>query len=184
MSIILGLCGLSGVGKSTARRHLVAQSGAEGIYLGAIVLEEVRRRHLEETPENEGIVRVSLRKKNKAEIVIRGIPTIKAALEAGRSTIVDAILLPEELDCLRAEFPAVSVQILKVQTSMETRLRRLASRAVRPLDRGQVEARDGLEFKKFKTDWVLSSASHCIDNDGSLVEFHNQLDLLIKGALL
>ena len=180
MKIVVGLCGHSGVGKSTAVKYLVNQVNACGVYLGAAVLEEVRRLSLEETRDNERLVRVSLRENNRAELVLRGIPLIKEALCSANIAVVDAILLPEELDCLKSEFPAANLHLLKIHASLDVRVSRLEARAKRPLGQADIHARDQLEINNFRLGHVFNAATFSIPNNGTLNQFHCALSGFIQ----
>lgn len=178
MAIVVGLCGLSGVGKSTLRQHLVEKTVATGIYLGGAVLDEVRRRRLPETRESEKLVRLALREENRAVMVERALEGIKNALMIGLPVIVDAILLPEELHHLQTSVPEARVHILKVQADLEDRLARLSQRSNRPLTAQEINDRDSLELNNLRTDKVLDLATHAIYNKGSKKDFLKAIDEL------
>ncbi|MFH6786297.1 MULTISPECIES: AAA family ATPase [Methylobacterium] len=180
MPSVIGLCGFAGVGKSTALSYLAEKTNAGGVYLGDIVLEEVRRRGLPESRESEKIVRSELREHNRAELVSRSIEHIRQILISGRSVIVDAILLPEERECLIFSLSGYDVYILKISVELEHRVDRLGIRAKRPHTIGEIQDRDNFEVDRLHIDHVFKMATHAIDNNGVEEKFKNDLDEFIQ----
>src|SRR6218665_2545543 len=85
---IVAFVGLSGSGKSVAAEYLSGR-GYPKVYFGGVVLDEVKRRGLELTQENEQPIREELRaKEGKDFIVNRIIAQIKDLVDAGQHRIV------------------------------------------------------------------------------------------------
>lgn len=61
MGMLIAVAGLAGAGKTTAIDHLESLRAGRQVYVGELVLNEVRARGLEVNPENENLVRLDLR---------------------------------------------------------------------------------------------------------------------------
>jgi dephospho-CoA kinase len=176
-NMLIGLTGLAGAGKSTAIAHL--ESGGIGTcyYAGSVLREEIMRRGLGQTPDNERTVREELRKAfGMAVFAERALAHLLVRC-GGQTTLLDAIYCFEEYDCYRAHFGAGLV-LIAVTASPVIRHARLASRPDRPIASAKAYDRDRFELTKLRIGQVIDAADHTIENESSLEEFKQALDVL------
>lgn len=103
---IVAFVGLTGSGKSTAVEYLT-EKGFPKVYFGGIVLDEVRKRGLELTQENEQPIREELRAKEGKDFVVKRIvKQIHDLIDAGQHRIVaDGLYTWTEYKAMKHEFP-------------------------------------------------------------------------------
>jgi dephospho-CoA kinase len=176
--MLIAVCGLAGAGKTTTVDLLEQLGKGARVYVGAFVTAEVERRSLPATPENERQVREELRRADGMEALAKlAWPTVGAILDAGRIALVDAIYCIEEFEFYRARCAHRLVRIA-IETTRYERERRLAIRALRPLDADALSKRDTFELDNLGLARVMAEAEHSLTNDGSLDALENTLKAL------
>ncbi len=122
--IVIGIAGMPGAGKATVREAL-AEMGCSVVVMGDEIREEVKRRGLEPSPENMGMVMLKLREEEGPTVVARRcIPKIKRA--RARIVVVDGIRSLDEVNEFKKHFP--NFILVAVHASPETRFKRLFAR--------------------------------------------------------
>ena len=177
---ILAFVGLTGSGKSSAVEYVTAK-GLPKVYFGGIVLDEVQRRGLEITQENEQPIREELREtEGKDFIVKRIISQIHDLIEAGQDRIVaDGLYTWTEYKVLKREFPG-ELTVVAVVTPKHLRKQRMAKRPLRPLTSDQVDQRDWAEIENIEKGGPIAVADYFIHNDGGVEKLHTQIDDILK----
>lgn len=173
---IIAFVGLTGSGKSTAVEYLT-EKGYPKVYFGGIVLDEVNRRGLELTQENEQPIREELREKEGKDFVVKRIvQQINDLINAGQHRIVaDGLYTWTEYKVLKHEFPG-ELTVVAVVTPKHLRKRRMAERPVRPLTSEQVDQRDWAEIENIEKGGPIAIADYYIHNEGNLDHLHQQID--------
>jgi dephospho-CoA kinase len=173
---IVAFVGLAGSGKSTAVDYLT-EKGYPKVYFGGIVLEEVKKRGLELTQENEQPIREELRASEGKDFVVRRIITqIHDLIAAGQHRIVaDGLYSWTEYKALKHEFPG-ELTVVAVVAPKHLRKSRMANRPIRPLTSEQVDQRDWAEIENIEKGGPIAIADHYIINDGTVEKLHEQLD--------
>jgi len=176
MPTLVGLHGHSGAGKSTAADHLARICGGEKIYLGAIVLDELKARSLDRTPENELEVRFDLRKAYGDDYLLAHAEgRIREIIGMGRDVFVDAILSDAEWKRL-CTFGSPSTILLSIAAPFETRAERLERRPDRPFDKKALSERDEAEGRRLGTGHLIVGSTTTILNCGTELSFLRSLD--------
>lgn len=176
--MVIAVCGLAGAGKTTALEILERLGGGARVYVGSFVTAEVARRGMAATPQSERLVREELRASGgMAALAQQAFPTISGILVAGRVALVDAIYCAEEYEFYRERFSDQVVRIA-VETAKPERERRLAVRALRPIDADALTKRDEFELTQLGLADVMAAAEHRIVNDGSLDDLERALQRL------
>lgn len=172
---ILAFVGLAGSGKTTAVEYLT-EKGYPKVYFGGVVLEEVRKRGLELTQENEQPIREELREKQGKDFVVkRIIQQINDLVAAGQHRIVaDGLYTWTEYKVLKREFPG-ELTVVAIVAPRALRHRRLMMREVRPLMGHEVDRRDWAEIENLEKGGPIAIADHYIINDGSKEKLHSQI---------
>lgn len=177
---VIGVCGFAGVGKTTAIDFLRSHCGGHTIYVGQVVIDEVRRRQLELTPENEKAVRLDLRKDDPAALIALKRSSLENSLNQGDPVLIDAVMLMEEFHFIRAHSGNAPVFLLQITADLETRVRRLNDRKLRTLTREQAQARDVTELEKLNIGDVFKNSDRTIANDGTQEDFEGELNTYLR----
>lgn len=177
---ILAFVGLAGSGKSTAVEYLT-QKGYPKVYFGGVVLDEVKKRGLELTQNNEQPIREELREKEGKDFVVRRIiDQINDLIDAGQHHIVaDGLYTWTEYRILKHEFPG-ELNLVAIVAPRPLRHRRLAQRPVRPLTPDQADQRDWAEIENLEKGGPIAIADHFILNDSDLEKLHTQIDVELR----
>jgi len=179
MQLIVAVTGLSCVGKTTAIEHFERLGLGQRIYLGKIILDEIRERDLLSISSNESLVRLELREKEgPAFLVRRSVPEIEECITTGNTAFIDAIFHQEELDYLRSSFSACKVVILGIEAELDIRTLRAATRVERRMTYDELQSRDKIELSRLKTRDIVSRADHRIANNSTMENFQASLDLI------
>lgn len=173
---IVAFVGLAGSGKSSAVDYLT-EKGYPKVYFGGIVLDEVKRRGLELTQENEQPIREELRAKEGKDFVVRRIiKQIHELVEAGQHRIVaDGLYTWTEYKALKHEFPG-ELTVVAIVAPRHLRQHRMANRPVRPLTPTQLDQRDWAEIENIEKGGPIAIADHFVMNDKDLEHLHQQVD--------
>lgn len=172
------LVGMPGAGKSLCARHL-EERGFFQYRFGGIVVDEVLRRGLPLTPDNERLVREELRANEGMDAIARrALPLLKAALENHSSIVIDGLYSWSEYKLLRRELGA-SIVVAAIVSARPLRHARLASRQERPLTPEEADKRDWLEIENLEKGGSIAIADYTLVNDGSPDELLAKLDALI-----
>jgi dephospho-CoA kinase len=172
--MLVAVSGLSGAGKTTTIDYLEREGAGRRIYLGDLVHDEVNRRKLAQTLENERLIRLELRQQGMDALARLALPTIVRLMREG-CVLLDAICTPEERMLYEAEL-RVPVAVIAISASFEIRAARLEKRQSRPTTREDLERRDRTELEQLRLEEVLASAEHKLTNEATLGELEAALD--------
>ena len=176
--MLLAFAGLAVAGKATAIGIFERIGFGRRFYAGQVLRDEVERRGLALTPQNEREIRTNLRDQRGMDVFARlAYPSLSEIICSG-PVLLDAIYCVEERDFYRDSFDT-SLQVLAIGASRETRADRLATRKERPIGTDDLACRDALELGQYRLADVTSSADHIIDNESSLSQFEEILRGLI-----
>ena len=177
---ILAFVGLTGSGKSSAVDY-VTEKGYPKVYFGGVILDEVRRRGLDLTQENEQPVREELREKEGKDFVVKRIITqIHDLVNAGQHRIIaDGIYSWTEYKAMKHEFPG-ELTVVAIVTPKHLRKQRMAKRALRPLTSEEVAQRDWAEIENIEKGGPIAIADYFIHNEGSLEKLHEHIDTVLE----
>lgn len=177
---IVAFVGLTGSGKSTAVEYMT-EKGFPKVYFGGIVLDEVRKRGLELTQENEQPIREELRAKEGKDFVVKRInQQIHDLIGAGQHRIVaDGLYTWTEYKTMKHEFPG-ELTVVAVVTPKHLRKARMANRPIRPLTSEQVDQRDWAEIENIEKGGPIAIADYYVINDSNLEKLHYQIDDILQ----
>jgi len=163
----LAIVGMPGAGKSVVANCLVSED-FKLIRFGSFIIEEVKRRNLEVTAENERTVREDLRRKYGMDICAQlALPIIRKYLEQGEKVVIDGLYSLSEYETLRTELGS-SLLLIAVFTPRELRYKRLADRPDRPLSAAEAESRDMMEVKNIEKSGPIALSDFILINDQSI----------------
>jgi dephospho-CoA kinase len=175
--MLIAVAGLSGAGKTTAVEHLRSRGVGQLVYVGAYVQTELQNRGLTTTPENEQLVRQSLRETRGPDVFAKMVMKDLRGRAESETILLDAICVKEECDFYRSS-SSLSVVVIGINASFEARAERLAIRGSRPLTADQLRQRDRFECENLRLEDVLATADHRLTNEASLEAFKRMLDTL------
>jgi len=175
---VVALVGMPGSGKSEAAR-VFASSRYHTIRFGDTTDEEVKKRGLDLTEENERAVREDLRKQHgMAAYAMLNLPRIESALKTAH-VVIDGLYSWEEYKCLKEKLGA-GLKVVAVWSPPSLRYQRLTSRLVRPLTAVQAAARDYAEIENVNKGGPIAMADFTISNSTSLDSLVEQANNIIK----
>ncbi|MFN8372380.1 MAG: AAA family ATPase [Anaerolineae bacterium] len=176
----LALVGMPGSGKTLCAKHLEAR-GFYQFRFGSIVVDEVTRRGLPITPENERIVREEFRSNEGMDVMAkRALPYLRAALETHPVIVIDGLYSFSEYKTLHREFEGGLV-VVAIISARPTRYARLAERDERPLTAAEAEERDFQEIERLEKGGPIAMADYTLLNDGEPQDLLVNLDTLLEG---
>jgi dephospho-CoA kinase len=162
----IAVVGLAGAGKSTISRLLANDYGCSILYFGRVVIDELRSREMELSPENERAVRETLRdQEGMAVMAKRNLPELRARLQAGEHVVIDGLYSYDELKLLNSSIEG-GIRLLAIHAPRRLRVERLAARSIRPLRCAEVVARDFREVEQLDKAAPIALADAHILNVG------------------
>ncbi len=174
---VIALVGMCGAGKSVANNYFT-EKGYESVYFGGITLNEVEKRGLPITPDNEKLVREELRKTHgPAAFAILNLPKIEEGLNKGHNVIVDGLYSWSEYKILKEKF-GDALFVIAIYAPPRARYARLAKRTVRPISPQDAQMRDYAEIENIEKGGPIAMADFTLLNDGDYEQFTAQLNKL------
>src|ERR1700683_2754256 len=163
--IILAVVGLPGAGKTETTEYLLKKTNWPKVYFGQAVVDEAARRG-EPGEAGERKVREAFRAKDGlAAMAIANMPAIKSAFQES-SVLIESLYGWEEYLKMKEEF-GESFKVVAIFASLDTRIKRMASRAVRPLNAADVESRDKSQIENLHQAGPIARADWTIINEGT-----------------
>jgi len=158
---------------------LFEKHGYARVRFGDVTDEEVKKRGLELSEENERYVREQLRQEEGMTAYARlNLPRIKAALRDS-DVVIDGLYSWEEYTFLKAHF-GESFYLVAVWVSPATRYARLAGRKIRPLTLGEAASRDAAEIESLNKGGPIAMGDFTISNESSLENLTQQTERIIS----
>ncbi|MCA9911213.1 MAG: hypothetical protein KC519_21320, partial [Anaerolineae bacterium] len=146
---------------------------------GGIVTNEVQRRGLALTPENEKVVREEFRDRDgMAAIALRALPILRAELARRQSIVIDGLYSFSEYELLQAEFRSTMV-VVAIVAERAVRYTRLTARSERPLTQEEALSRDFAEIKNLEKGGPIAIADFTLLNNDTPDDLLLKLDNII-----
>lgn len=185
MKKIVAIVGMPGAGKSEIADFFI-KKGFSYIRLGQITLDEIKRRGLKPTEQNERPIRENFRKKyGMAAFAILNFPKIDSL--AG-DIVIDGLYSWEEYLAFKKKYPDIIV--LAIYASPRTRYQRLTRRAkrhgsdpdlkYRSFSIEEAESRDVAEIEKLNKGGPIAMADYTIVNEGIKRELTENLNKIYR----
>jgi dephospho-CoA kinase len=173
-NIIVAVVGLCGAGKSEVT-NIFLENKFEKVYFGDVTFDEMKKRNMEITEENERVIREELRATNDMAIYAKkSEPKIKKAYEEGKNVVVESLYSWSEYKYLK-EIYKDSFKLLAVVTDRDLRAERLKNRPHRPLTDEEVTQRDYSEIENIEKAGPIAIADHFVLNNGTFEELKKQV---------
>ncbi len=179
-NIIIAVVGLCGAGKSEVTNIFVNNSFVK-VYFGDVTFDEMEKRNIPVTPENEKLIREELRATSDMAIYAKkSEPKIREAYENGKNVVVESLYSWSEYKYLK-EIYKDDFKLLAVVTDKDLRAERLRNRPNRPLTDEEVTRRDYSEIENIEKAGPIAIADHFVLNNGTLEELKKQVEEYIMG---
>jgi len=178
--IVVGVTGMPGAGKATVR-EIVQKMGYSVVVMGDEIREEAKRRKLEPTPENLGMVMLKLREEGGPAVVAkRCLPKMEKAEE--KVVIVEGIRSLHEVEEFKRDFP--NFTLIAIHASPETRFRRLFQRKRSDDPKGwETFMERDLRELGVGLGSAIATADHMIVNEGTKAQLKRKTREVLKEVL-
>ena len=186
--MIIATVGMPGSGKSTVSEYL-KQKGFEFIKFGRITLDEVKKRGLEPTEENERKIREEIRKRHgMGAYAVLSIPRIDELKKKG-NIVIDGLYSWEEYLELKKKY-GDEIFVLCLYSPPKIRYERLTKRLSdypdvgdRKFDAETVKKRDHAEIEKMNKGGPIAMADYTIVNTKTEKNLLDEVDKIVKEVL-
>ena len=179
MRKIIAIVGMPGAGKTEAAEYL-ATKGIPFVRFGEITEEEVKKRGLPLTPENERIIREVIRKEDgMGAYAVKAEPKINTLLANNDTIVIDGLYSWEEYTYLREKFPALT--LINVYAEPKKRYERLSQRSIRQVPLEECYSRDVAELEKLNKGGPIAIADYTIENNSDdISNLHRKIDVFLS----
>ena len=188
MNKIVAIVGMPGAGKSEVADEFIKR-GYQYIRFGQITLDEVKKRGLEPTEENERPIREELRKQyGPGAFATLNIPKFDEALKTG-NVVGDGLYSWSEYKILKDKY-GENLIVIAVYTPPKLRYERLSGRAARHGDDPKLKyrsstpeaakARDFAEIENIEKGGPITMADYTILNIGTIDELRAETEKIFK----
>jgi dephospho-CoA kinase len=175
---VVSIVGMTGAGKSEVSR-VFEQNGFIRIRFGDLTDEEMRRRGLEPSEENERLVRELLRREQgPAAYAELNQPRIEQALKSS-DVVIDGLYSWEEYIYLKACY-GEDLCLVAVWSSPKTRYARLTTRSSRRLTLEESISRDRAEIENIAKGGPIAMADFTIINESSVGDLRREAERIIS----
>ena len=176
--MIIAVVGMPGSGKTFVSK-LLEKKGFARIRFGDITDEELKKRSMELTEENERFIRESLRAEYGMDAYAKlSFEKVKKILKKSKNIAIDGLYSLEEFLYLRKKFPELIM--LAVIASPEIRHERLMNDKKRPLTLEECVFRDISMLENLKLGGPISLADYAVINEGDMKDLEKNINNLIK----
>lgn len=180
--IVVAVVGLTGSGKTDATERFLAR-GFTRVGFNDPLYEELERRGLPRTQENERPVREELRKDfGMGVMAIRALPRVREAIDRGENVVIESMYSWSEYKLVK-EKCGDRFNVLAVYASPALRYERLGKRRIRPLSAEEAQARDYAEIEYIEKAGPIAMADWTIQNIGPRDQFLEEVDQIISSLL-
>jgi len=179
---VVSIVGMTGAGKSEVSR-VFEQNGFIRIRFGDVTDEELKKRGLEPSEENERFIRELLRQEQGIAAYAKlNLPRIEQALNPspceGQDVVIDGLYSWEEYTYLK-ECYGEDLYLVAVWSSPKTRHARLTSRSSRRLTVEEAISRDRAEIENIDKGGPIAMADFTIINESSLEDLKRETERII-----
>lgn len=181
-NIIVAVVGLCGAGKSEATQ-VFTDNKFEKVYFGDVTFDEMKRRSLPITQDNERKIREELRATSDMAIYAKlSEPKIKKFYNQGKNVVVESLYSWSEYKYLK-EIYKDKFKLLAIVTDRDLRAERLKTRPFRNLTDEQVTIRDYTEIENIEKAGPIAIADHFVLNNSDIDTLKNQVQQYIDSLL-
>jgi dephospho-CoA kinase len=175
---LVAVVGMPGAGKSEVA-GVFEEHGFSRVRFGDITDEELEKRRLKLSEENERYVRELLRKEHgMAAYAKLNLPVIDSALKHA-DVVIDGLYSWEEYIFLK-DYYGENFNVVAVYASPGTRHLRLTTRASRALIPEEATGRDRAEIENVNKGGPIAMADFTVLNESSLEDLRSEVNKVIS----
>lgn len=179
MMKVVSIVGMAGAGKTEVAR-IFEKHGFKRIRFGDITDEEIKKRGLTCSEENERLVRERIRQEQGMDAYAQlNLPRIDEARQ-NHDVVIDGLYSWEEYILLKEHY-GPDFYLVAVWSSPKTRYDRLTSRRDRRLTLAEAASRDRTEIENVHKAGPITMADFTIMNESSLQELRKQTEQILAG---
>jgi len=176
---IIAIIGLSGAGKTEVVEYIIERYGWPKVYFGEVTFDEMARRGLAISEENERAVREGLRSEFGPLVYAeRVIQKIEPIIDTPH-VLVESLYSWEEFMRFRDVFGSAFL-VVAVHASPAIRYARLAIRPKRPLTAAEAWSRDRSQIENLHQAGPIAMADFLIINEGEREDLLRKVDALVR----
>jgi len=180
--MVVAVVGLAGSGKTDATERFIA-CGFSRVGFNDPLYEELERRGLTRTQENERPIREELRREfGMGVMALRALPFVEASVEEGKNVVIESMYSWSEYKIVKERF-GNNFKVLAIFAPPALRYERLEKREVRPLSVEEARMRDYSEIENIEKAGPITMSDWTIQNTGSREEFLKGVDRIIDSIL-
>ncbi len=179
MNKLIAIVGMCGTGKSIATDYL-EEKGYVKLHFGNITYKLMAQAGIKRTEDgkSEKEFRENLRKQYGKACYAKFLEEdIKKSLKT-TAVVLDGLYSWDEYKYLIERFP--NLKLIAIITDKNLRYERIANRKDRPFNKTDVTYRDITEIENLAKGGPIAYADYYLLNNGSLDEYYNQLEEIIK----
>lgn len=166
---IVAVVGMCGAGKTEVVNYFV-QNEYKRVYFGDVTFDEMNKRGLAITSENERIVREEFRASGDMGIYAKlNEPKVSALYKSGENVVIESMYSWSEYKYLKEIF-GDDFYVVCVVANRQVREARLKTRKIRPLTEEEVKIRDYAEIENIEKGGPIGIADYYILNNFSIEE--------------
>ncbi|MBI4895200.1 MAG: AAA family ATPase [Candidatus Aenigmarchaeota archaeon] len=169
---------MPGAGKTSVSK-ILEKKGFIRVRFGDITDQELKKRSMALTEENERFIRESLRVEYGMDAYAKmSLPKIKKAADKSQKVVIDGLYSLEEFLLIRKKYPELTM--LFIFSSPETRHERLMKLKERVLTLEECVFRDISLLENLKSGGPIALADHAIVNQGTLNDLEKNVLSFLK----
>ncbi|MBE5735084.1 MAG: dephospho-CoA kinase [Clostridiales bacterium] len=174
MNKIIAIVGMCGAGKSEATEFF-EKRGFERVYFGAITFDEMKKRGLEPTQDNERKIREEFRASGDMAIYAKlNEEKVRKAYEKG-NVVIESMYSWSEYKYIKEIF-GDAFDVICIVVDRALRKERIANRPTRSLTSEEADKRDYTEIENIEKGGPISIADYYILNNGSMDELYSECE--------
>jgi len=178
MNKIIAIVGMCGSGKSVASDYLENDLGYQKVYFGGVTLKKLKEAGLEDTPDNEKMMRNKLRQELGMGAFAKVLlPEIKELVTHG-NVVLDGLYSWSEYEILINEIP--NLKLIAIVADKDLRYERLTKRDIRALTNNEAKKRDLSEINDIEKAQPIAYADYYVLNNGTIEEYIDRLNEIIE----
>lgn len=184
--LILAVVGMPASGKSEVLKLLEKKYNFFHLYYGDITFDEIKKRGMEITQDNEKLVREELRSGGDLSVYSKLLlPKIENAIETGyKNILLESMYNIYEYEYIK-DFYGDRLKVLAIHADRDVRMERIKNRKERSLNEDELQKREIAEAKNLQKGSVIAYADfHYINNGSDMDKFKTDIEDLLDKKIL
>ncbi len=178
MNKVIAIVGMCGAGKSEVTNYFEDQ-GFERVYFGAITFDEMKKRGLEPTQDNERKIREEFRSTGDMAIYAKlNEEKVRNAYAKG-NVVIESMYSWSEYKYIKEIF-GDNFKVISVVVDKDLRKTRIAERPTRALTDEEVNKRDLTEIENIEKAGPIAIADYYILNNGNMDSLYSQCENILN----